>query len=101
MTQPAEEETPKRSLVVLGCAADGSQLAVTESGTITPHICLIMALKLIMRAREIEVTRTWGWQFDPNKPAAVLPLKLDDLENHLRRIFSQEDDALTGSEALT
>jgi hypothetical protein len=85
--------------VLLGCCKDASQYAFSEYGAMTPRALLTMARMLIVRAREIETDRTWGWQFDPKAPVPLLPWRLDELEKQLERIFREEFDAPTEPEA--
>ena len=79
--------------VLLACPKDASQFALREYGDMTARIYLAMAQKFIVRAREIETERTWGWQFTPNAPVALLPWRLDALENQIKLIFLDEYDA--------
>ena len=85
--------------VLLGCSKDASQYTFSEYGAMTPRALLTMARMLIVRAREIETDRTWGWQFDPKAPVALLPLRLDELVKQMERIFREEFDAPTDPEA--
>ena len=85
-------------LVLLACSKDAGQFALKEYGDMTARIYLAMAQKFIVRAREIETERTWGWQFDPKAPVASLPWRLDALENQIKLIFLEEYDAPANSE---
>ena len=86
-------------LVLLACSKDAGQFALNEYGDMTARIYLAMAQKLIVRAREIETERTWGWQFDPKAPVASLPWRLDALEDQIKLIFLEEYGAPANPEA--